>query len=94
MLRAPMYRAEFSIYPFRRGNGPPPHVQAAVDAVEGEGVEVEVGLLGETITGELPAVLGALQAAASAAIAAGATRIVMSLEAVDPGAPPTFIDDR
>jgi uncharacterized protein YqgV (UPF0045/DUF77 family) len=82
-----MYRAEFSIYPFRRGNGPPPHVQAAVDAIKAEGVEVEIGLLGETITGELPAVLSALQAAASAAMAAGATRIVVSLEAVDPDVP-------
>jgi uncharacterized protein YqgV (UPF0045/DUF77 family) len=94
MLAAPMYRAEFSIYPFRRGDGPPPHVQAAVDAISDEGVTVEVGLLGESITGELPAVLDALRSAASAALAAGATRIVMSLEAVNPEAPPAFIHER
>ena len=83
MLRGAMFRAEFSIYPFRGGDAPPSYVQAAIDAVRAEGIEVEIGLLGESVTGELDTVLEAVRAAVAAAVAAGATKIVLSIEATD-----------
>jgi uncharacterized protein YqgV (UPF0045/DUF77 family) len=72
--------AEFSIYPFIEGNEPPRHVQAAIDTINEVGVDVEVGPLGNTISGPVDAVLQALQRAQSAALAAGATRIVIRIE--------------
>jgi uncharacterized protein YqgV (UPF0045/DUF77 family) len=83
MLRLAMFRAEFSIYPFHGGDAPPGYVQAAIDAVRAEGIEVEIGLLGESVTGELQTVLEAVRTAVAAAVAAGATKVVLSLEAVD-----------
>ena len=83
MLRSAMYRAEFSIYPFRGGDAPPEYVQAAIDAVRAEGIEVEIGLLGESVTGELDTVLDAVRAAVRAATSRGATKIVLSIEAID-----------
>ncbi len=83
MLRRTMYRAEFAIYPFRGGDTPPNYVQAAIDAVRAEGIEVEIGLLGESVMGELETVLDAVRTAVSAAVAAGATKVVLSIEAVE-----------
>lgn len=79
-MRVPMIRAEFTVYPFIEGAAPPPHVQAAIDALREAGLEVEVGALGTTVWGEPEQVLEALRAAQVAAIAAGATRVVVSLE--------------
>ena len=73
-------RAEFTIFPFLEGNDMPPHVQAGIDAAVALGVPVEIGPLSNTILGEAAEVLEALHAAEAAAVAAGATRIVVSLE--------------
>ena len=78
-----MFRAEFSIYPFLGGESPPGHVQAAIDAVRAAGIEVDVGLLGESVTGELDTVLKAMQVAVTAAASAGATKVVLSIESID-----------
>ncbi len=78
-----MYRAEFSIYPFLGGEAPPGYVQAAIEAVRATGIEVDVGLLGESVTGELDTVLEAIQVAVTVATSAGATKVVLSIEAID-----------
>jgi uncharacterized protein YqgV (UPF0045/DUF77 family) len=78
-----MYRAEFSIYPFLGGEAPPDYVQAAIDAVQAAGVDVDVGLLGESVTGELDTVLEAIRVAVSTAVNAGATKVVLSVESID-----------
>ena len=78
-----MFRAEFTIYPFLGGESPPGYVQAAIDAVRAAGIEVDVGLLGEAVTGELDTVLKAIQLAVTAATSAGATKVVLSIESID-----------
>ena len=73
-------RAEFTIFPFREGNDMPAHVQAGIDAALATGVEVQIGALSNTMHGEQEVVLRALHAAEIAAVAAGATRIVASVD--------------
>jgi uncharacterized protein YqgV (UPF0045/DUF77 family) len=73
-------RAEFTVYPFREGEDPPPYVHAAIDAVRGAGLIVEVGLLGQVVRGEAGEVLEALRAAQQAALEAGATRLAVNVE--------------
>jgi uncharacterized protein YqgV (UPF0045/DUF77 family) len=75
-----MIRAEFTIYPFIEGMAPPPYVQVAIDALRAAGLSVEVGPLSNTVFGDDELVLDALRAAQAAAVAAGATRVVLSLE--------------
>ena len=60
-----MFRADFSIYPFLGGEAPPDYVQAAIDAVRAAGIDVDVGLLGESVTGALDTVLEAIRVAAA-----------------------------
>jgi len=73
-------RAEFTVYPFRPGEDPPTYVQVAIDTLKSAGFSVEVGLLGQVVTGELDSVLEALRAAQAAALGAGATRLAVNLE--------------
>ena len=74
-------RAEFTVYPFREGQDPPPdYVQAAIGALTAAGMDVEVGLLGQIVTGEAAEVLEALRAAEQAALDAGATRVAVNVE--------------
>lgn len=68
------------MYPFEEGEAPPGHVQAAIDEVRKAGLTLELGLLGQVVIGEAGAVLEALRAAQGAAVAAGATKVVVSLE--------------
>jgi uncharacterized protein YqgV (UPF0045/DUF77 family) len=75
-----MVRGEFTVYPFIEGNALPPHVQVAIDAVVEAGLEVDVGPLSNTVTGSVEQVLDALHRAETAALAAGARRIVIRLE--------------
>jgi len=77
-----MIRAEFTVYPFIEGMSLPEHVQAAVDALTAAGVETDVGPLSQTVEGEAAVVLEGLRAATEAAVAAGATRVVVNIEAV------------
>lgn len=78
-----MFRAEFSIYPFLGGEAPPDYVQAAIDAVRAAGIDVDIGLLGESVTGELDTVLEAIRVAVTVAAGAGATKVVFSIESID-----------
>jgi uncharacterized protein YqgV (UPF0045/DUF77 family) len=78
-----MVRGEFTVYPFIEGNALPPHVQVAIDAINEAGLEVEVGPLSNTISGSAAQVLDALHRAESAALAAGAERIVIRVEVDD-----------
>ena len=73
-------RAEFTVYPFREGEDPPRHAQAAIDTIREAGLSVEVGLLGQVVTGEAERVLEALRDAQRAALAAGAMRLTVNLE--------------
>jgi uncharacterized protein YqgV (UPF0045/DUF77 family) len=75
-----MLRAEFTIYPFREGETPPSHVEAAIDQLRRAGLEVEVGPLGQVVVGEPGVLLEALRAAEAAAVEAGAKKMVLSIE--------------
>ena len=67
---------EFTVEPFVEGT-PGLHVQAARDAAAGEGLAVEFGPFGTSVTGDDDdAVLAAVDRALRAAVAAGATRVV------------------
>lgn len=83
ILGLTMFRAEFSIYPFLGGEAPPDYVQAAIDAVRAAGIDVDIGLLGESVTGELDTVLEAIRVAVTVAAGAGATKVVFSIESID-----------
>ncbi|MGQ0668784.1 MAG: thiamine-binding protein [Actinomycetota bacterium] len=72
--------AEFTVYPFREAEAPPRRVQAAIDEFRRAGLSVEVGLLGQVVRGEADVVIEALRAAQAAALSAGATKVVVSLE--------------
>lgn len=76
-------RAEFIVYPFRPGEDPPPYVRAAIRAVEAADLYVEVGLLGQVVTGAMADVFEALRSAELAAFNAGATRFAVNLELVE-----------
>jgi uncharacterized protein YqgV (UPF0045/DUF77 family) len=75
-----MVRGEFTVYPFIEGDALPPHVQAAIDAIAGAGLEVDVGPLSNTVSGPADQVLDALHRAEVAALASGAQRILIRLE--------------
>jgi uncharacterized protein YqgV (UPF0045/DUF77 family) len=76
-------RAEFTIYPFREGEDPPKYVLAAIEELRTAGFEVEVGLLGQTVSGDLDRIAEALRLAVPVAIREGANRVVISVEASD-----------
>lgn len=73
--------AEFTVYPFEEGEDPPPHVQAAIAALHQAHLDVEVGLLSQVVRGEAGKVLDALRAAQLEAISAGATGVVVRIQA-------------
>jgi uncharacterized protein YqgV (UPF0045/DUF77 family) len=80
MLRRVDVQAEFTVYPFEEGEAYPPHVQVALEALYGAGLDVQLGPLSQVVTGEARSVLEALRAAQAAAIEAGASRVVVNLE--------------
>ena len=60
-------------------------VQAAVDAAEASGLTTEFGPFGTTMTGDDDtAVLAAIDGVVRAALSAGATRLAVQIERVDP----------
>ena len=73
-------RVEFTVYPFHEGETPPPHVEAAIQEIRKAGLDVVIGTLGQVVTGEAGAVFDALRLAEAAALSAGATRMVLSIE--------------
>jgi uncharacterized protein YqgV (UPF0045/DUF77 family) len=75
-----MVQVEFTIYPFREGSAPPAHAQAAIDVLSESGLEVDVGPLSTTVSGPADEVFDSIRAAQSAAVAAGADRIVVRIE--------------
>jgi len=77
-----MVQVEFAIYPFREGSAPPAHVQAAIDVLRASGLDVEVGPLSTIVSGEAEAVFDSIRVAQSAAVAAGADRIVVRVEVI------------
>lgn len=67
-------RVEFTIEPFVDGL-PGPHVDAALAAVRGMGLDVEIGPFGTTIEGPVAAMAGAVHALLIDAVSAGASRV-------------------
>ena len=67
-------RVEFTVEPFVEGS-PGPHVDAALAAARGYGLEVDFGPFGSTIEGDDATVLAAIDAIVRAAVGAGATRV-------------------
>jgi uncharacterized protein YqgV (UPF0045/DUF77 family) len=79
-----MIRAEFTIYPFTEGERPPAYVEAAIRTLRERGMEVEVGLLGQSVAGEVDVVLDAMRDGLRAALDAGAAEIVVKVEVASP----------
>lgn len=75
--------AEFTVYPFEEGETQPPYVRAAIAEIERAGLQVDLGPLGQTVTGEATLVLEALRAAQAEAILAGASKVVVSVQVID-----------
>jgi uncharacterized protein YqgV (UPF0045/DUF77 family) len=78
-------RAEFTIYPFQEGEDPPGYVQAAIGELRTAGFQVEVGLLGQAVSGDMDRIVEAFRIALPAAMRAGANRVVISVEDSDDG---------
>lgn len=72
-------RAEFTVEPFAAG-APGPHVTGAIDAARSAGVEPEVGPFATVVAGDQQAIVAAVERALAAAFAAGATRVVVTVE--------------
>jgi len=71
---------EFTVEPFVEG-APGPHVQAALDAAEASGLQVEFGPFGTALSGDDEAeVLATVDAVVRAAVGAGASRVVVQVE--------------
>lgn len=70
---------EFTIEPFVDGD-PPPHVAAAIAAVEALGVVVEIGPFGSSFSADVATAAAALEALTTAAYANGATHVVVNTE--------------
>ena len=67
-------RVEFTVEPFVEGS-PGPHVEAALQAARGHGLDVDFGPFGSTIQGDDDVVLSAVDSLVRAAVGAGATRV-------------------
>ncbi len=72
--------AEFLIEPFNEG-APGPHVVAALSMLDAAGCAVEMGPFGSSLTGHATVVLPALSEAFGRALANGATRVTLTVEA-------------
>jgi uncharacterized protein YqgV (UPF0045/DUF77 family) len=73
-------RIEFLVEPFEEG-APGPHVRAAIDAASAGGADPEVGPFGTSVeadAGDAGALVGAI---VQAALAKGATRVGIQVEA-------------
>ena len=70
---------EFTVEPFVEG-APGPHVQAAFDAADVPGVDVDFGPFATTATGDDDVMLRVVDAVVRAALGAGATRLSLSVE--------------
>lgn len=75
--------AEFLVEPFNEGS-PGPHVRAALAVLEAVGCPVEVGPFGSSLNGDASKVLPWLAEAFDRAIEAGASRVTLTVEAVQP----------
>jgi uncharacterized protein YqgV (UPF0045/DUF77 family) len=69
---------EYTVEPFVEG-APGPHVRAALDAAGRDGLDVEFGPFGTTVSGGDDAVLSATPRIIQAALEAGATRVSMQI---------------
>ncbi len=67
-------QVEFLVEPFAEGK-PGPHVNAAVDAFTGAGIEVELGAFASVATGEIDQIADAAAEMIRASLSAGATEI-------------------
>jgi uncharacterized protein YqgV (UPF0045/DUF77 family) len=74
-------RAEFLVEPFTEGTLGP-HVEAAIGALRPFDVDAEIGAFGTTLQGRCPEVLAAVEAVVTAATAAGATKVTVTVTAV------------
>lgn len=81
-------RVEFTVEPFVDG-APGPHVHAAIDAARRQGLAPEVGPFGTAVEGD---VLPGLAAIVSAALDAGAARVVLSVSREVPALRHPFLD--
>ena len=71
-------RLEFTVEPFLEGS-PGPHVRAAVEEAQRQGLAPEMGPFGTTIDGDSARVLPRLGAIIEAAVGAGASRVALAV---------------
>lgn len=74
---------EFTVEPFLEGS-PGAHVDAALEAVRSEGLEIEVGPFGSSFVGGTEQAARTIDRIVADAIGAGATRISVQVTVVDP----------
>jgi|TARA_B100000959_G_scaffold229379_2_gene245050 uncharacterized protein YqgV (UPF0045/DUF77 family) len=72
--------AEFTIEPFVEGD-PGPHVLAAIQVAESAGLTVEVGPFGTAVSGDPETILSTVEGILRAAVANGANRVSLQLNA-------------
>lgn len=77
--------AEFTIEPFDEGK-PGPHVTEALSAVEKTGLLVNMGPFGTSVEGTAEEVVHAVEAALTASLSRGATRVTATVTQPDPDA--------
>lgn len=75
-------RVEFTVEPFHEGR-PGPHVQAALDAVDAEGLRLDVGPFGSSFEADTSQATRVLARAMEAAFAGGATRVSAQVSLVE-----------
>ncbi|HUO45600.1 MAG TPA: helix-turn-helix domain-containing protein [Acidimicrobiia bacterium] len=85
-------RLEFFVEPFTEGR-PGPHVAAAIDAIQAQGLQVEVGPFNSLVEGDPGALIAAAEVMLRGALLAGAGRITLQLSIGDqPAKTPTLHD--
>lgn len=88
-----MAHVEFTIEPFIEGRHGP-HVTAAIAALEGCGLRVDVGPFGSSVAVDLADVGTAVRALSDAALAHGATHVSIHIGRETPTRPPSSDVDR
>jgi uncharacterized protein YqgV (UPF0045/DUF77 family) len=71
---------EITVYPFQEGEQAPAHVEATMGALRNAGLQVDLEAFAVVARGDMAALVGALPRVIDAALAAGATKVALSLE--------------
>ena len=78
-------RAEFTTEPFAGEGDPPAHVRRPAALLSASGLDADLGPFGTAVEGDDEVVLPVLADVLRAALGAGATRVTLQVERVEPG---------